>query len=401
MRIMIATPSYWPSQDGVTIITSYLAEGLAARGHEVCVVTSAGNGGLQVLPHKERHAGVDIVRMRVFVQWPLKMKGRDTESTPEAYIGHVRRFRPDVLMVVCSQTWTFDWMMPELKKLQCVKIFYSHGYSAWKETYPIMEQIRRRNILGVWSLIKNKRYYQKLYRFIAEFDRAIYLAEDNNSAVYAHQNGLTNGRVLKNAIDDQFFKPEMQHTYEAKEMLRYLFVANYNDNKNQKMLIEAYAEAEIGKSRLILVGFEENAYSDMLRSFADEKLEGQPQKEIYFKTHISREAVMEQYRMSDVFVCSSRSETYSIVAHEAGATGMPIISTNVGIYSVIDGVRIVENVKQMRDAMERLYHDPTERAKRGRQTKQWVEAQECRIKDKIDWLENDMQELIREKNRIS
>lgn len=80
---------------------------------------------------------------------------------------------------------------------------------------------------------------------------------------------------------------------------------------------------------------------------------------------------------------------------------MPIISTDVGIYSAIDGVWIVESVGQMREAMERLYHEPMERAKRGRQTRQWVEAQNCRIKDKIDWLENDMQELIREKNRIS
>ena len=42
MRIMFAVPCYWPSQDGVTIITSYLAQGLAARGHEVFVLASAG-----------------------------------------------------------------------------------------------------------------------------------------------------------------------------------------------------------------------------------------------------------------------------------------------------------------------------------------------------------------------
>ena len=397
MRIIIASPSYWPSQDGATIITSYLAEGLAARGHEVMVLTSAGNGGLQELPHREIHGGVDIARMRIYVQWPLVIKGRDKESTKQAYLHYIEQNKPDALIVVCSQTWTLDWLLSDLKKITCAKIFYSHGYSAWKEKCPFGEQIKRRNILGVWSLLKNKWYYDKLYQKIAMFDRAIYLSEDNNSALYAQKYGLTNGRVLKNAIDDCFFEPQMQHTYENKKTLRFLFVANYNDNKNQKMLIQAFAKADIGNSQLILVGFEENTYSDMLKRCAKETLQGQHQKEVVFKTHISREQVIDQYRICDVFTCASRSETYSIVAHEAGATGMPIISTNVGIYSKITGVYLVNDEEQMKEAMECLYKYPEERKRRGGQIKGWLDKQKCRIKDKIDWLENDMQNIVKEK----
>lgn len=397
MRIIIASPSYWPSQDGVTIITSYLAEGLAARGHEATVLTSAGNGGLQKLPHRERHGEVDIVRMRINVQWPLVIKGRDKESTKRVYLQYIQQNKPDALIVVCSQTWTLDWLLSDLRKITCAKIFYSHGYSAWEEEYPFGEQIRRRNILGVWSLLKNKWYYDKLYQKIAMFDRAIYLSEENNSALYAQRYGLTNGRVLKNAIDDCFFEPQMQHTYEDKEILRFLYVANYNDNKNQKMLIDAFAKADIGKSQLVLVGFEENAYSDMLKQYSKEVLQGQHQKEVVFKTHISREQVIDQYRICDVFTCASRSETYSIVAHEAGATGMPIISTNVGIYSKITGVYLANDEEQMREAMECLYKYPEERKRRGEQIKGWIDKQKCRIKDKIDWLENDLQNIVKEK----
>ena len=397
MRIIIASPSYWPSQDGVTIITSYLAEGLAGRGHEVTVLTSAGNGGLQKLSHRERHGEVDIVRMRINVQWPLVIKGRDKESTKRAYFHYIQQNKPDALIVVCSQTWTLDWLLSDLRKITCAKIFYSHGYSAWKEKYPFGEQIRRRNILGFWSLLKNKWYYDKLYQKITMFDRAIYLSEENNSALYAQKYGLTNGRVLKNAIGDCFFESQMQHTYEAKEILRFLYVANYNDNKNQKMLIQAFAKADIGSSQLVLVGFEENAYSDMLKRCAKEMLQGQHQKEVVFKTHISREQVIDQYRICDVFTCASRSETYSIVAHEAGATGMPIISTNVGIYSKITGVYLANDEEQMKEAMECLYKYPDERKIRGEQIKGWLDKQKCRIKDKIDWLENDLQNIVKEK----
>ena len=82
MKIMFAVPCYWPSQDGVTQITKYLAEGLAQRGHEVLVYTSTGNGGLQVLPEKEEHGGVQIERTRIYVRWTMKLKGRDRNSTP-------------------------------------------------------------------------------------------------------------------------------------------------------------------------------------------------------------------------------------------------------------------------------------------------------------------------------
>ena len=53
MKVMFAVPSFWPSQDGVANITGYLARGLAERGHEILIFTSAGKSGLQVLPESE------------------------------------------------------------------------------------------------------------------------------------------------------------------------------------------------------------------------------------------------------------------------------------------------------------------------------------------------------------
>lgn len=399
MRIMFAVPCYWPSQDGVTIITSYLAGGLAAKGHDVFVLTSAGNGGLQVLSEEDSHDGVKIRRMRVHTRWPLFIKGRDKKSTKAVYRKAVQDFAPDVLVVVCAQTWTLDWILPCLKNLDCVKIFYSHGYSAWKTDVSCGSYLKKRDVVGAWAAYRADRYYKKLHRYIRLFDRTIYLSEDSNAAVYAKQYGLTNGRVLKNAIDDRFFDEDMRHGYEEKACISYLFVANYNQNKNQEMLIRAFGEAKIGKSRLVLVGFEENAYYERLLEVIREKVDGQPDKEVQFCIHVSRDTVIDLYRTCDVFTCSSLSENYPIVAHEAAATGMPVISTNVGIYDRIDGAYIVEDTAQMRRAMEELYHDAEERARRGQAAYEWVCGQGCRIRDKVEWMERDMRELL-EKKRI-
>lgn len=393
MRIMFAVPCYWPSQDGVTIITSYLAKGLAAKGHDVFVVTSAGNGGLQTLPEEEEHDGVKIDRMRIYTRWPLVIRGRDRESTPKAYLRYIKEYAPDVLIAVCAQTWTLDWLLPHLKELDCVKVFYSHGYSGWNTQAPIVEYLKKRNLLGAWMAYKAGRYYRRLHRYIGLFERAIYLSEDSNAAVYARQHGLTNGRVLKNAIDDRFFEENMRHRYEEKDCISYLFVANYNRNKNQEMLIRAFAAAKIKKSRLILVGFEENSYYEYLQEVIREVLTDQSEKEVVFYTHVSRDTVVDLYRTSDVFTCSSLSEIYPIVAHEAAATGMPIVSTDVGIYAKITGAFIVHDTRQMQEAMEKLYFDAAERTHRGQAAYEWVCGQGCRIEDKVDWLERDIKAL--------
>lgn len=395
MRIMIAVPSYWPSQDGVANITSYLAEGLALKGHEVFVLTSAGNGGLQVLPETEEHAGVAITRMRIHTRWPFFLKGRDDRSTAGVYWNHIREYKPDILMIVCAQTWTLDWMIPHLKELDCVKVFYSHGYSLWKEKYSYGEYLKKRNVAGAWGEYKCKAYYDRLYRYIKLFDRAIYISEDSNAAVYADRHGLTNGRILMNAIDDRFYGASMRRRYEEKKDISYLFVANYNENKNQEMLIRAFGRAKIGRSRLVLVGFETNDYYDYLQKVIREEVDSQPDKEVVFQIHVSREEVIDLYRTCDVFTCSSKSETYSIVAHEAAAAGMPVISTDVGIYSRIGGAYIVKDIRQMQQAMEELYNSADERTRRGRAVYEWVCGQNCRIQDKVDWLEQDLRELMR------
>ena len=95
MRIMFAVPSYWPSQDGVAYITGYLAQGLAARGHDVFVLTSAGNGGLQKLPEYEGHENVQVSRMRIYTRWPLKYM----EEMNEALLQHIENILKNIVRI--------------------------------------------------------------------------------------------------------------------------------------------------------------------------------------------------------------------------------------------------------------------------------------------------------------
>ncbi len=397
MRIMFAVPTYWPSQDGVANITGYLARGLAGRGHELFVLTNSGDSGLLELPERERHENVEIVRMRIETKWPLVLRGRDEKSSPESYLRHIKDCQPDVLVVVCSQIWTLDWLIPYLDEITCVKVFYSHGYSKWQEKYDYAGQLKNRNILGAWILYRCKKYYDNLYKTIRKFDLAIYLSKQSNSVRYAEKYDLQNGEILENAIDDIFFDSGMRHEYPRNEKrpLTYLFVANYNGNKNQEMLLRAFADADIGKAKLVLAGYEENEYYHKLEDISRERLMTQADKEVLLLTHLEREEVIDLYRTCDIFVCSSLSETWSIVAHEAAAAAMPIISTDVGVYGDIDGVYLVGGQEEMKRAMEELFYSEAERERRGNDAYEWVIKRNCRISDKVDWLDEKLCELIR------
>lgn len=397
MKIMFAVGSYWPSQDGVANITEYLAEGLAKRGHDVLAFTSAGKGGLQELPARESHKGVKIERMRVYVQWPLKLKGRDKESTQQKYIERIKTYAPDVLIVVCSQTWTLDWLIPYLGQISSKKVFYSHGYSKWKEKYFVREELLKRNIKGAYAEWRSRKYYQGLYKYLQKFDLVIYLSELNNSYVYSERYHLTNGKVLENAVEDRFVASDMEHHFDGKDKgIKFLYVANYNYNKNQDMLLKAFCEAQIENCVLTFTGFEENEYLQMLREHLKEWLPKVSSNQVNFCVHLSREDVYELYRTSDVFVSASRSENCPIVHCEAAATGMAVVSTNVGNVRGMDGILLTDNEEEMRQALERLYRDREELAERGKRLRTYMLGRKCRIEDKIDWLEKELKCLVAE-----
>jgi len=61
MDILLALTYYWPHRTGLTLHAQYVAEGLAARGHKVTVLTSH---FLDSLPREQTLNGVRIVRLR-------------------------------------------------------------------------------------------------------------------------------------------------------------------------------------------------------------------------------------------------------------------------------------------------------------------------------------------------
>lgn len=394
MKILFLVSSYYPRPDGVSVVTQYLAEGLAVR-HEVLVITERDKG------YNEYEVVNNVKIMRIYVQktWNT-FKGEK-----EKYWKGIKAFMADVMVVVSTQTWTFDWLWKKIDDYgSYVKIFYSHGYSCLPysgvlEKYNLWEDIKRIDIFRIMNHFYWKMYYGYIYKLIAKYDMSIYLTDKGEDYQYSLKFGLTNGAIMENAIEDFFFqhnKLESPELFEEGIQVKYLCVANYRERKNQKMILEAFYKADIPDAVMIFVGGQKNSYCDELILLNEELNNKYGKRMINILYGLNREQVYNIYDTSHVFIMGSSWEQYPMVLGEAGSMGMAIISTNVGHANALPGCILYETVDELAYNMRYLFFNPQKRKENGKKLRKYCE-EHYRITEKIRWFEEEITNIHKSK----
>lgn len=390
MKIMFLAISYWPSQDGVSQVTQYLAAGLAKK-HEVRVVAS-----LSRFNRGEVHENVRIDRVRARRnRYTSHIMGEKTQARK-----YILEYQPDVLITVSIQSWGYDWFKGELDHLPGKKILLTHGASCLGE-YHVWEQMKkirpRKQILADLVRVNNERFwknYQKnLPKDMAGYDLAAYLFRGEKLYDHMLRAGLRNGMILENAVEDIFFDRKAYLVDERKEVV-FINVSNYERRKNQRMLLEAFYRANLSHARLVLIGSEENEYYHAL---VDRKTE--MERDDRFKgsidiwVSIPRSKVLELYKAADIYVSASSWEAMSISICEAAAGGLLIMSTDVGHVSQIPGAQLFETEAELAELMTRAYENPDVRRENGMYANAYAE-ENYRIQKKVDLLEERIMSLL-------
>ncbi|MCQ2520963.1 MAG: glycosyltransferase family 4 protein [Lachnospiraceae bacterium] len=386
MRILIAVHTYYPENDGVQAVTQYIAEGLAQKGHEVLVMTNS----LEDYPEQETHNGVSIERICVHRNLFHKFVGEKNK-----YFARIKSYQPDVFVPVCTQSWPFDWIVNKLDKMKCKKVLYTHGYSEYELKYDFWGKIRRGQFGKAFNIILNKSYYSKVYRYIAKFDLVTYLHEKDKANLYAVNHGLTNGKMLGNAVEDRFFDGFSwgQKSSNKDGIIRFIYVAGYNEKKGQEMVLRAFYSADVENTELIFCGQTRNAYYEHLLEIKKTLEIEYGSKRISLLYEKTREEIFDLYRKSDVYVCGSQIEAFSISLCEAMASGLACISTDVGHASTVDGVIITNTEEEMAIAIANIAENKTERMEKAHLLKQYADTY-CHRQRKVDWFEKELSELI-------
>ena len=166
--------------------------------------------------------------------------------------------------------------------------------------------------------------------------------------------------IIPNGINQSFFDQEPVKNKEFHTPLKLLYIGSFLKRKNVPALIKLLEHADY---RLTLVGAGGKDEKKVLRMIRNSG------KTDYLGRVEDPAALSQIYRQHDIFIMSSRRETFGLVYAEAMSQGLPLIySINTGIDGLFERGRVGFGVKpgsvpQMLEAIEKIAADYQEISK--------------------------------------
>lgn len=382
MKVLLTANTYYPFQDGVSVVTTYQAEGLVRKGHQVIVLTSACEGR----PEKETVNGVEIIRDNIRTVHAIHRGGkREYQKRIIAWSNEV-----DVIVNVCTQTARTDWMVPVLDQITCPAFLYLHGMTdfSWNKVYLT-------SVKSVCSKLWNNLRWGWFYKLQAEnfrkYARVSQLHEcDRGNRYFCKKYGIQ-GEIIGNAADGLFFEKYEEKKAEEPYMV---CIANYVEGKNQMLCLEAFYRARLPKEwKLLFVGSSETEYYRRLIEKKEELEQKWEQKrEISFLVGVSRKEIASIVAGAEIYLFGSKWEVFPLSIVEAMAAGVPFISTDAGCVRYLPGGVIVKNAEDMAYWMERFSEEKMLREYMGKMGHIYA-RRHFQIQDKVDEFEKNLREL--------
>lgn len=338
MRILICAFTYWPAVDGVQNVTEYQAEGLAARGHDVTVLT--GYLPEKNLPEEEEHNGVHIRRFAAYTETMLHHGDKATyQRLLKEYAAKV-----DVIMTVCPESWCTDWAIPLAGQLDCTMVMMTHGIHDFR-----WSTFKDKSMYGVvrkvWGDLRWPPFFAKNWANIRRYDAIIHLHEKDFAAQYFEKHGVKNQSILYNAVDNAFFDEDVQ---KKKQIVN---VGTYCKNKNQLKALEAFYAAALPGYKLVLIGSACNGYYELLKKRTAELAQIYGPRDVEILAAIPREETIRLVKQSQVYLLTSISEMFPVSLIEGMAAGCAWVSTDVGIDRYLPGGKIANTPQEIAEAL--------------------------------------------------
>ena len=341
MRILICAFTYWPAVDGVQNVTQYQAEGLAARGHDVTVLT----GFLpdKDVPEEENHNGVHIRRFRADTD---NMLHHGDKAAYQRLLAEYAA-KVDVIMTVCPESWCTDWAIPLAGQLDCAMVMMTHGihdfrWSTFKDksAYGLARK--------VWGDLRWPPFFARNWEHIRRYDAVIQLHEKDFAALYFEKHGVKGQKVLYNAVDDAFFADDVK---KEKQIIN---VGTYCKRKDQIKALEAFYVAQLPEYRLVLIGSAANDYYKLLKKRKAELEQTYGQRDVEILAAIPRDETIRLVKQSQVYLLTSISEMFPVSLIEGMAAGCSWVSTDVGIDRYLPGGKIADTPQEIAAALRHV-----------------------------------------------
>ncbi len=353
---MQVSPWFYPHLGGVESHVMDVSRELAARGHEVTVVTTRHTSSAAA---RETMDGFEVVRVKpstVVLRTPIAPRIRAILRGLPADIVHAHMPPP------LSAHYAAD--ICEARGLPLV-LTYHCDVELLSPVGSFVEALYRRS-LGASTLERAARVIVTTRTYAA-----------TSRVVWRH-----NPVVIPNAVDARRFRPDVDGRA-LRQRLRIpedrpvaLLVGRIVPHKGVEHFIEA--ARHLPETQFLVAG--EGSSLEAMEELADAL---GVKDRVRFLGRISQDNLPKVYAACDLFVLPSvsRLEAFGIVALEAMATGKPVVVADIpGVREVIEDGReglLADpvNPQDLADKMRRLLEDPDLRREMGRRGREKVLAE--------------------------
>ena len=378
MKILIAVKNYWPSSGGVQSVTKYMAEGLVEKGHQVTILTRLE----KETPIEDEKNGVRIFRIKQNSLFKFNFGDK------HQFRSYILEHSWDVVISVCAQSYSAEWMFPILDKIQARKILYMHGMRGSSIDLSRIDSLKtflKELILVNWWNC----YFKRNWKFIKKFDAAVHLFPNDSSFSYFKMHGYKHNYAIANSCDSIFFEEKNKSEVLDKYGIHspyFIQVANYDDCKNQLLALKAFLQADSGDSELVFIGSSPNASYNKVKKYLD--LFGREKSgKVHFLTAVPREDTIALVKGAYSVLLSSRHEYFPISIVEGMAAGKPFISTHVGEVPKFLGGHTCRTQSELAYWMEYYLTHPDYVQSLGKEAKKFA-LSNMLLQDKINQLED-------------
>jgi glycosyltransferase involved in cell wall biosynthesis len=338
MRILNVTQSYAPFFEfgGPPVKVKALAQGLAAKGHQVTVLTADWGLEKKLTGMPEEPAAV-----RGPFGNKREVKGVTAIYLPNWFHYHTVSWNPALGRYLRARLQNFD----------VVHIFGLYDLLGVR----VAGECRKRNIpyvvepIGMFvPIVRNirlKNIYHRFYgrELFARASKVIATSEQEQSELIA--GGVPREKIVlrRNGVEipDQLpvrgkFRETLNIPLDAKLLL---FLGRLSQKKSPDLLLQAFADvfqrqkSLQGSLHLAFVGPDEADMSARLKTLT---AQSGLQAYVHFAGPLSGQAKWSAYHDADIFVLPSQNENFGNTAAEAIAAGTPVILTDqCGIASLL------------------------------------------------------------------
>jgi glycosyltransferase involved in cell wall biosynthesis len=363
MRILSVTQSYAPFFEfgGPPVKVRALAEGLAARGHDITVLTADWglDQRLRQLPSEPAAEHCPFGRERT------------AASVIAVYLGNWLHYR--------AASWNPAlprFLRARLQEFEVVHIFGLYDMlglrvaaACREKKIPYIVEPIGMYVPRVRSLWLKRMYHRFLGReMLAGASAIVATAEQEESELIA--GGIPKERIVlrRNGVVGPPVPPERGRFRAAMgippEAKLLLFLGRLSEKKSPQLLLQAFAKIVASETRgqaPVHVAFVGPDEAGMLGKLKKTAASIAPAGRVHFSPALADTPKWQAYRDADIFVLPSQNENFGNTAAEAVAAGTPVIVTDqcgiAPLLACIAGLVVKHDEIALTNALQELLHD--------------------------------------------